>query len=57
MKLGKLKLRTELKVEDKYDSPAVVVAPGGWCCCTCCHSHCHCHVSSVMAEDWDDEEL
>ncbi|HEX4952750.1 MAG TPA: hypothetical protein VF017_05075 [Thermoanaerobaculia bacterium] len=50
-----MKLNTRVRVEEKYDSPAVVVAPGGWCCCTCCHSWCHCHVSNVMASSGDEE--
>ncbi len=48
-----MKLSTEVKFEDSYDSPNVVVAPGGWCTCTCCW--CHCHVASVMAGGDDDE--
>jgi hypothetical protein len=52
-----LKLSTEIKFEDKYDSPTMVVAPGGWCCCCCCHCWCHCHVSNAMMTAHDDDEL
>jgi len=31
-----MKLNTMSAIEEKYDSVDVVVAPGGWCCCTCC---------------------
>jgi hypothetical protein len=35
-----MKLSVLDRIEEKYDCPDVVVAPGGWCCC--CNCWCHC---------------
>ncbi len=51
-----MKLSTKIQVAEKYDSPGVVVAPGGWCCCCCCH--CWCHVSTAVSmAGHDSQEL
>jgi streptolysin S family bacteriocin protoxin len=52
-----VKLSTQVKASDKYDSANVVVAPGGWCSCTCTCCWCHCHISNATLADLDDEEL
>ena len=35
-----MKLATLSKIEEKYDSMDIIVAPGGCCCCCCCWCHC-----------------
>ena len=37
-------LRAIDRVEERFDSADVVVAPGGWCCC--CNCWCHCMAST-----------
>jgi hypothetical protein len=54
-----VELTSTVRSEEKYVSPDVVVAPGGWCTCTCTCCWCHCHISNAgtFEDDRDDQEL
>jgi streptolysin S family bacteriocin protoxin len=43
------------RIEERWDSTGVVVAPAGWCCCCC--SWCWCHVNSTLTQEHADQEL
>lgn len=55
-----MRLSSLERVEEKWDSANVIVAPSAWsscwCCCCWCHSWSHSHVRA-MTSYRDDEEL